>query len=104
MILQALVSLSNLHGEAEEKLFSAIRGVVFFDVPHDGMDISLVTDASNQPLIESLRQANSELLSQMHNEYTKVVAARMDIEIFSFYGTLQSSITQVRHALHYYRE
>lgn len=103
--LQALISLSKLQGEAENSLFSAIRGVVFFDVPHDGMDISLVADGPNQPLIESLRQANSGLLEKMHNGFVKALADRLDIEIFSFYGTLQSSMKQqVRYTLFHHRE
>lgn len=98
-----MISLSKLQEEGEESLFSSIRGVVFFDVPHDGMDISLVTDARNQTLIEPLHQENSELLERMHNEYVKALINRMDIEIFSFYGTLQSSMTeQVRCPLFYY--
>lgn len=83
-----------MQGEAEESLFNAIRGVVYFDVPHDGMDISLIADTPNQPLLESLRQANSGILEKMHNEYIKALTNRLDIEIFSFYGTLQSSIDQ----------
>ncbi|EHK22748.1 uncharacterized protein TRIVIDRAFT_29345 [Trichoderma virens Gv29-8] len=92
----ALITLSKLRGETEMNIFRAIRGVVFFGVPHDGMDITslqLTAGHPNQQVIDSLRQGGSELLNQMHAEFIQAFSQKPETEIFSFYETLESEIT-----------
>lgn len=81
-------------------VFRAIRGVVFFGVPHDGMDITsfqLAAGHPNQQVVESLRQGGSELLDQLHAEFLQAFSEKRETKIFSFYETLESDISrQVR--------
>lgn len=81
-------------------VFRAIRGVVFFGVPHDGMDITsfqLAAQHPNQQVIDSLRRGGSESLDQLHAEFLQAFSEKRETEIFSFYETLESDISrQVR--------
>ncbi|KAH6607118.1 hypothetical protein Trco_003431 [Trichoderma cornu-damae] len=78
-------------------LFRAIHGVVFFGVPHDGMDTASLQrvsrDGPNQWFVESLRQGGRELLRQIHSEFVQALDQNKEVEIFSFYETLESSIS-----------
>ncbi|QYS93067.1 hypothetical protein H0G86_000457 [Trichoderma simmonsii] len=97
VIKQALTSLSKLRGETEMNLFRAIRGVVFFGVPHDGMDITsfqLAAGHPNQQVVESLRQGGSEFLDQLHAEFLQAFSQKRETEVFSFYETLESDISR----------
>ncbi|KAL7804129.1 hypothetical protein V8C43DRAFT_266923 [Trichoderma afarasin] len=94
---QALASLSKLRGETEMNVFRAIRGVVFFGVPHDGMDITsfqLAAEHPNQQVIDSLRRGGSESLDQLHAEFLQAFSEKRETEIFSFYETLESDISR----------
>nr|WNZ75668.1 hypothetical protein [Trichoderma harzianum] len=97
VIKQALASLSKLRGETEMNVFRTIRGVVFFGVPHDGMDITsfqLAAEHPNQQVIESLRRGGSESLDQLHAEFLQAFSEKRETEIFSFYETLESDISR----------
>lgn len=97
VIKQVLTSLSKLRGETEMNVFRAIRGVVFFGVPHDGMDITsfqLAAGHPNQQVVESLRQGGSELLDQLHAEFLQAFSEKRETKIFSFYETLESDISR----------
>ena len=51
--------------EEDEKLLRAIYGIVFFGVPHRGMDIAslipMVGDGPNLPLIKSIGESSPAL-------------------------------------------
>ncbi|KAL7947995.1 hypothetical protein V8C42DRAFT_316342 [Trichoderma barbatum] len=96
MIKQALITLSKTRSETEINIYRAIRGVVFFGVPHNGMDIKslqLAAEHPNQQFVDSLRQGGP-VLSQVHAEFIQAFSQKRDAEIFSFYETLESTITQ----------
>jgi protein SERAC1 len=79
-------------------LLRGIYGAVFFGVPHNGMDISslipMVEDQPNRFLLESIGHISSQLLSSQHHEFHTALGIKSDLEIFSFYETLQSPTAQ----------
>ena len=74
-------------------------GVVFFGVPHGGMDISSLSPMSpgNQPnksLIESIGSINSPVLDAQRREFHKALVKKGDAEVFCFFETEQSPTAQ----------
>lgn len=69
-------------------------GIVFFGVPHDGMDITslipMAGDGPNRSLIESIGRVNSQVLSVQQREFQTALGAEGDSEVFCFYETLMS--------------
>ena len=69
-------------------------GIVFFGVPHDGMDISslvpMVGDGPNRFLLESIGSINSQILSIQQREFHKALGGEGESEVVCFYETLKS--------------
>ncbi|KAH7009369.1 uncharacterized protein B0I36DRAFT_257614, partial [Microdochium trichocladiopsis] len=106
IIKQALISLSRSESRHDQLLLGAVYGVVFFGVPHDGMDISslipMVGDQPNRFLVESIGHVISQILSTQRREFHAALGGKSDSEVFCFYETLQSPTVQqviVQHAL-----
>ena len=82
----------------DQNLRQAVYGVVFFRVPHDGMDISslipMAGDGPNRSLIDSIGQNNSQVLSTQQREFQTALGAKGDSEVFCFYETLKSPTAQ----------
>jgi protein SERAC1 len=76
------------------RLIQAVYGIVFFGVPHDGMDISslipMVGDGPNRFLAESISRINSQILSIQQREFHKALGEEGDSEVVCFYETLES--------------
>ena len=85
------------------QLIRAIYGIVFFGVPHDGMDISslipMVGDGPNRFLIESLSRINSQILCIQQREFHTALGKEGSSEIVCFYETLRSPTAEVRNCL-----
>uniref|UniRef100_A0A8H7NHE4 ORC1/DEAH AAA+ ATPase domain-containing protein n=1 Tax=Bionectria ochroleuca TaxID=29856 RepID=A0A8H7NHE4_BIOOC len=98
IVKQALVALSKSKNEDDQNLIKAIYGIVFFGVPHDGMDISslipMVGDGPNRFLVESLGHINSQILTIQQREFPTALGDRDYSEVFSFYETLKSPTAQ----------
>ncbi|KAJ4167387.1 hypothetical protein NW754_011202 [Fusarium falciforme] len=98
IVKQTLISLSKSKNEDDAKLVQAVYGIVFFGVPHDGMDISslipMVGDGPNRFLIESIGRINSQILSIQQREFHTVLGGEGDSEIFCFYETVESPTAQ----------
>lgn len=81
------------------QLIRAIYGVVFFGVPHDGMDISslipMVGDGPNRFLIESIGRISSQILSIQQRDFHTALGEEGGSEVFCFYETLKSPTAQV---------
>ncbi|KAI8403830.1 hypothetical protein FOFC_15320 [Fusarium oxysporum] len=94
IVKQALITLSKSKNEDDLKLVKATYGIVFFGVPHDGMDISslipMVRDGPNRFLIESISHVNSQILSIQQREFHAALGDQGDSEIFCFYETEKS--------------
>ncbi|KAF5669915.1 kinesin light chain [Fusarium denticulatum] len=80
------------------KLGKAIYGIVFFGVPHDGMDISsliaMVGDKPNRFLIESISRINPQMLREQRHQFDTALGREGDSEIVCFYETEESATAQ----------
>ncbi|PHH75427.1 hypothetical protein CDD80_2380 [Ophiocordyceps camponoti-rufipedis] len=87
-----LITLAKSKQEDDKRLVKAVYGIVFFGVPHDGMDISslipMVGDGPNRFLVESLNRINSQILSMQQRDFHKSLGS--ESEIVCFYETRQS--------------
>ncbi|KAK5993735.1 hypothetical protein PT974_07172 [Cladobotryum mycophilum] len=92
--LVAIMSLSRSKLSDDQRLLKSIYGIVFFGVPHNGMNItSLVAMAGNGPnrfLVESIGSSASQILSIQQREFQIAFPERDDSEVFCFFETLQS--------------
>lgn len=91
-----------------EKLARAVSGVVFFGVPHDGMELDglkqMAGDNLNRFLVESIGRLNSNNLRELRQEFYKLLEEFKRIEIFCFYETKKSRIpSQVRSLISFAR-
>ncbi|RYC84216.1 hypothetical protein BFJ63_vAg12902 [Fusarium oxysporum f. sp. narcissi] len=98
IVKQTLISLSKSKKEDDLKLVRAVYGIVFFGVPHDGMDISslisMVGDGPNRFLIESIGAINSQILSIQQREFHTALGGEGDSEIVCFFETVESPTAQ----------
>ncbi|KAK1962871.1 hypothetical protein LY78DRAFT_642439 [Colletotrichum sublineola] len=94
IVKQALITLANSKADDHRKLLQAVYGVVFFGVPHDGMDIRslipMVADGPNRELVGSLNQTNSQILSIQQRDFHKALGPKGQTEVFCFYETQDS--------------
>lgn len=92
-----MITLSKSKSEEDRKLFRAIYGIVFFGVPHGGMDVAslipMVDDGPNLALVESIG-APSEVLEGLQRDFLPALGKQGDAEIVSFYETMQSPTAQ----------
>ncbi|KAI9148687.1 Enniatin synthetase [Paramyrothecium foliicola] len=105
IVKQALISLSKSKNEEDQRLLHAVYGVVFFGVPHDGMDITslipMVGDGPNRFLVESLNRINSQILSLQQREFETALGEQGDSEVVCFYETEESPTAQKNSAGHW---
>ncbi|KAK1252361.1 hypothetical protein MKX08_003548 [Trichoderma sp. CBMAI-0020] len=77
----------------DQTLFRAIYGIVFFGVPHGGMDIAslipMVGDGPNRPLVESIG-ASSSILDDLELNFHPSLGGQGEKEVTCFYETEQS--------------
>ncbi|PCD23157.1 hypothetical protein AU210_014680 [Fusarium oxysporum f. sp. radicis-cucumerinum] len=94
IVKQTLISLSKSKHEDDKRLIRAVYGIMFFGVPHDGMDISslipMVGDRPNRFLIESISHVNSQILSMQQRAFHTALGEEGDSEIVCFYETEKS--------------
>ncbi|KAF4342119.1 kinesin light chain 1 [Fusarium beomiforme] len=98
IVKQALITLSKSKNEDDQRLLKAVYGIVFFGVPHDGMNIesliSMVGNSPNRFLVESLNSVNSQILSIQQRDFHDALGAEGDSEIVCFYETETSPTAQ----------
>ncbi|KAH6971767.1 hypothetical protein BKA56DRAFT_494822 [Ilyonectria sp. MPI-CAGE-AT-0026] len=98
IVKQALISMSRSKNEADTTLVRAVYGIVFFGVPHDGMDISslipMVGNGPNRPLIESIDRFNSMVLTIQQRDFHPALGGEGDSEVFCFFETNMSETAQ----------
>ncbi|KND87194.1 Vegetative incompatibility protein HET-E-1 [Tolypocladium ophioglossoides CBS 100239] len=98
IVKQALASISASPSEpsgAYKRFARAIHGIIFFGVPHDGMEINslrkMAGNMLNRSLIESLGRENSSVLANLRRHFNKMLDEFSDTDIFSFYETEMSN-------------
>ncbi|KAJ2979478.1 hypothetical protein NQ176_g3228 [Zarea fungicola] len=86
--------LSMLEGsvrEEDKQLAHAVYGVVFFGVPHDGMDITpllpMVGSGPNKTLVKSMCQENSRVLRTLRRKFHLALGGQKHKEVICFYET-----------------
>ncbi|KAK0623161.1 nacht and ankyrin domain-containing protein [Immersiella caudata] len=98
LLALAIITLLKSKNEDDKRLIQAIYGIVFFGVPHDGMDISslihVAGDGPNRSLIESLSRVNSQVLINQQREFHKALGEERDSEVVHFYEMLESPTAQ----------
>ncbi|KAK0729438.1 hypothetical protein B0H67DRAFT_476537 [Lasiosphaeris hirsuta] len=98
IVKQTLIALSKSKNEDDHRLVEAVYGIVFFGVPHDGMDtsslIAMVGDGPNRPLVDSISRINSQILSIQQREFHTALGSEGDSEIVCFYETVESPTAQ----------
>ena len=94
VLKRALVLMAQKHNNVS---LQNVKGVVFFGVPHKGMEVShLLAMAEKQPnedLISSCLTTNSALLPELHKEFEKVTLS-INQNIRFVYETLESPLTE----------
>ncbi|KAK4449085.1 hypothetical protein QBC34DRAFT_97915 [Podospora aff. communis PSN243] len=96
IVKQMLISLSKSKDNSDDhlRIFQRASGVLFFGVPHDGIDIAsfvmMVGDGPNRSLVESLSRENSQVLDIQRREFQSVFKKGHACEIVCFYETEQS--------------
>ncbi|KAM0492977.1 hypothetical protein ACHAPB_008651, partial [Verticillium nonalfalfae] len=81
-----LIALARSKNEDGKKLISAVYGIAFFGVPHDGMDIELliamVEGGPNRFLVESISRINSQILIMQRREFLTSLRGECESEVF----------------------
>ncbi|KAH8880966.1 hypothetical protein GQ53DRAFT_799429 [Thozetella sp. PMI_491] len=94
IVKQMLISLSRSTSKDDQALIRAVYGIVFFGVPHAGMDISslipMVENGPNRFFLESIGNINSQIISTLQREFLAVLGSEGEPEIVSFYETVKS--------------
>ncbi|KAF2148051.1 hypothetical protein K461DRAFT_298150 [Myriangium duriaei CBS 260.36] len=94
---EALIRLAKSSQKADQDFLEKVCGVVFFGVPHHGMDSrslrSMAGDGPNRFLIESLDQRNSHVLNVQRREFLEAFKEK-GISFFCFYETEASPTAQ----------
>ncbi|ETS03352.1 hypothetical protein M419DRAFT_75284 [Trichoderma reesei RUT C-30] len=97
IVKKTLITLSKSRSQEDQKLFRAIYGIVFFGVPHRGMDIAslipMVGDGPNLPLIKSIGES-SPALDLLQENFHPALGDQGQAEIICFYETAESPTAQ----------
>ncbi|KAH8897563.1 hypothetical protein GQ53DRAFT_712018 [Thozetella sp. PMI_491] len=93
VVKQSFIYLSKARSDDHQRFLRAVYGIVFFGVPHLGMDISslkpMVGDGPNRALLESIG-TNAQVLSQQYEDFRAALEHQGEVEVVCFYETLES--------------
>jgi hypothetical protein len=94
IVKQALINLSKSTGDDHQRLLGAVYGIVFFGVPHDGMDITslvpMVENGRNRFLLESMGNISSQVLTIQQREFPHALGTEDKSEVVCFFETRES--------------
>ena len=102
IVLKRALVVMVLEGNDEEKaILDSVKGLVFFGVPHRGMEIShllaMVAKQPNEDLISRTLSPDSALLPQLHEQFSEI-AMRVNQDTRFVYETAKSQTTEARHS------
>lgn len=94
-----MIEMSRSKAAENVKLYNAIYGIVFFGVPHGGMNIEflkpMVGDGPNRSLIESLDWKNSMNTDELSRSFQFGLGGQPGVsEVFCFYEILGSPVPE----------
>lgn len=97
VLKRALVLLAYDGSDEETAMLKSVKGLVFFGVPHKGMEIShflaMVAKQPNEDLISRTLSPSSTLLPELSKEFSEV-AFGFNKNIRYAYETLESQLTE----------
>ena len=97
VLKRALVLLANEGHHVEKMILGSVKVLVFFGVPHRGMEVShflaMVTEQPNEDMIRRTLSPNSALLPELHTQFTEI-ASWMKPETMFLYETAESQLTE----------
>ena len=98
VLKRALVLLATGSNDEENVMLGSVKGLVFFGVPHRGMEIShflaMVEKQPNEDLISRTLSPSSTLLPELSKAFSEI-AFGFDKNIRYVYETLESQLTEV---------
>ena len=98
VLKRALVLLAHDGNDEEKMMLKSVKGLVFFGVPHRGMEIShflaMVAKQPNEDLISRTLSPNSTLLPELSKAFSEI-AFGFNKNIRYVYETLESQLTEV---------
>ena len=98
VVKRALVLLAQEGRNEENDILNSVKGLVFFGVPHKGMEIShllaMVAKQPNENLISRTLSADSRLLPELDEQFANI-ALRLNNNIMVAYETAESQLTEV---------
>lgn len=97
VLKRALVMLAFEGNEEEKMILQSVKGLVFFGVPHKGMEIShflaMVAKQPNEDLISRALSPDSALLPELDEQFSKI-AWHSNPKIRFVYETAESQMTE----------
>ena len=103
VLKRALVLLAEEINAEEKKILESVKGLVFFGVPHRGMEIShflaMVAKQPNEDLINKTLSPDSILLPELDRSFTELVL-RIKPDIQFVYETAESQLTEASFLFH----
>ena len=97
VLKRALVLLAHDGSDEETMILESVKGLVFFGVPHRGMEIShflaMVDKQPNEDLISTTLSPSSNLLPELSKEFSEI-ACSFNKNIRYAYETLESPLTE----------
>ena len=101
VLKRALVMLAHEANDEDKMILESVKGLVFFGVPHRGMEIShflaMVAKQPNEDLISRTLSPDSDLLPELHEQFSQI-AIRINPEIKFVYETVESQTTEASHS------
>ena len=97
VLKRALVLLANDGDDESRMILKSVKGLVFFGVPHKGMEIShflaMVAEQPNEALISETLSRSSTLLPELSKEFSDI-ASSFNENIRYVYETVESQLTE----------
>lgn len=101
VLKRALVLLAHEANDEDKTILESVKGLVFFGVPHRGMEIShflaMVAKQPNEDLISRALSPDSDLLPELHEQFSQI-AMRINQNIRFVHETAESQMTEASHS------
>ena len=102
VLKRALVLLAQDGDDEEKMMLKSVKGLVFFGVPHRGMEVShflaMVAKQPNEDLISRTLSPNSTLLPELNKGFAEI-ASSFNGNIRYVYETVESQLTEASRSL-----
>ena len=101
VLKRAMVLMAHDGDDEYHAILESVKGLVFFGVPHRGMEIShflaMVAKQPNEDMISRTLSLDSDLLPKLHEEFSGITL-RINQDIRFVYETVESQTTEASHS------